>query len=346
MKKLTLALGVTASMLFATACSTENADQIVEKALQAQDNVTSYYAEITGTYQFDGEIETSSYKEWVVKPDKSRMEHDTGGLYVSNGKESWSYDEEENTVTVYDFEHELFDEGELEDETFDEKEFMREMLVEMLNENDVQIVGKEKVANRQTYHLSLKPKNEDDFAMLNDIWIDTEFYMPLKMKFEDDNFSMLTEYTRIDFNIEIADDKFEFDIPEGAKVQYWSDLMPKSMTLEELKEAVTFAIPEVNYVPEGFAFTEATYFEDMDLVMLDYSSNRDDFLSISFTINNEEDYLFEDEDAEEVQIGDITGTMTTYSNITSLSWKKGDYTFDITSTVSKEELIKIASEIK
>lgn len=349
MKKLTLALGVTASLLFATACSTENTDQIVEKALQAQDNVKSYYAEVTGTYSFDVETNTSNYKEWVVKPDKNRTEHDTGDLYISNGKESWSYDKEENTVTIFDFDDEMFNEGvdgsELDDEAFDEKEFMREMLEEMLNENDVEMIGKEKVADRQTFHLSLKPKNDDAFATLNEIWIDTEFYMPLKMKVEGDDFSMLTEYTLIDFNIDIADDKFNFAIPEGAEVQYWSDLMPKSMSLEELKEAVTFAVPEVNYVPEGFSFTDATYFEDMELVMLEYNNSEDGFLSVSFT-KNDEDYFFEDENAEEVKIGNITGTMTTYADITSLSWKKGDFFFDITSTVSKEELIKVASEIK
>lgn len=340
MKKFTFALGASISLLFATACSTENADQIVEKALQAQDNVTSYYAEVTGTYQFDGEIDSSSYKEWSVKPNKSRMEDDAGGLYVSNGKESWSYDEKTHTVTVFD--GEIFSE---EDDSFDEKEMMREMLEGMLNENDVQVIGKEKVANRQTYHLSLKPKNEaDEFAMFNDIWIDTEFYMPLKMKFEGDDFSLLTEYTRVDFNIDIKDDKFEFIVPEGANVQYWSDIMPKPMTLEELKEAVPFTIPEINYVPEGFIFKEAIYFDDMELAMLDYSSEGGDFLSISMTISDEEEYFFDD--AEEIRIGEITGTMTTYSDITSLSWKKDDYTIDITSTVSKEEIIKMASEIK
>lgn len=346
MKKLSLAIGVVASLLVVTACSTENVDQIVEKALQAQDNVKSYYAEITTTYEFDGETDTSSYKEWSAKPDKNRIEHDTGDLYVSNGKESWSYDKEANIVTVYDFDNEIFNEDKLDEAEFDEKEFMREMLKEMLSENDVEIVGKEKVANRKTYHLSLKPKKDDEFAMVNDIWIDTEFYMPLKMKFEGDDFSTLMEYTLIEYNIDIADDKFNFNIPNGAEVQYWSDLMPKSMTLEELKEAVTFAIPEVNDVPEGFTFTEATYYEDMDLVMLDYNDGEEGFLSISFTVNGNNDYLFEDEDSEEVQIGDITGTVTTFADITSLSWKKDDYSFDITSTVSKEELIKVASEIK
>ncbi len=349
MKKLSLALSLSSLLVFGTACSVENTEEIIENAVAAQENLDSYYAEISTTIRFDGEEESSSYKEWHEKPDKYRMEMNDGSIYVSNGEQSWSYDKEENTVLIMDdmvIEEEVAEQEEMPKES----EIIREILTEMMDSNNVVVKGKEKIAERNTVHLSLSPKEgqeEELFGGNYEIWIDEETYMPLKMVVGGDDFSSETVYTHIEYNLDIDETLFTFEIPDGATVQTWEDIMPETLTLEELKEKANFDIPEITYLPEGYEFEEATYFADMNMAMLDFVHSEDNEQSITISMTTDpSDYV--DENAESIQVGEYYGTYEAMYDIQFLAWNTDTLEIDIVATehLAKEVLVKVAEGIK
>jgi outer membrane lipoprotein-sorting protein len=346
MKTLSLWASLIALVVFTSACSVQNSDEIIEKAVEAQENLESYYGEVTSNFEFAGNSESMTYKEWNVKPNKSRVEMEDGNLFVSNSEQSWSYDKTNHTVTIFD------GIGELTEDMPSESEMIRNVLTEMMNSNDVVAKGKETVADRQTIHLSLTPnENQEDewlIATEYEVWVDEETYMPLKMKMVSDEFTSEMEYTYIEYNIEIDDELFHFEIPEGAKVQTMEDLMQESLTLEELQETTSYHVPELSYLPEGYEFKQASYFGELDLgmAMVEYADSEGNFLM--FTISSEPQISPNLENTELVEIGTVEGTYTKMYDMQFVSWEKDELLFELTSTedLSKEEILQIAEGIQ
>ncbi|WP_096438342.1 DUF4367 domain-containing protein [Alteribacter populi] len=345
MKKQLLSLGIAPVVLFAAACSVEDTDEIIENAVEAQGNLESYYAEVSSSFEFDGVSEEDSYKEWSAKPNKHRIEQD-GFISVSNGEQSWSYNEEENSVIVFD------DIGEWSEEMPDESEMMREMLTEMMGSNDVVAHGKETVADRSVIHLSLTPKEGEEEFLLGDgsyeVWVDEETYMPLKMKMEGEEFSSEMEYTHIEYNIDIDEEIFEFDIPEGAELQSMDDLMPESLSIDELQEVTAFDVPEFTKLPDGYEFQGANYLEEMDSAMIEYIDSEGNYLMLSIS-SESTDFSLEGEESESLEIGEHEGTYMSMHQMQFITWSDGDLHYELSSfaeDMTKEELVEVAKGLK
>ncbi|MDV2686057.1 DUF4367 domain-containing protein [Alkalihalophilus lindianensis] len=341
MKKITALLGLAGVLLFSTACSIEDTEQIIENAVEAQENLESYYAEVSSTFKYDGENESSTYKEWNVKPDKYRTEMEDGYLHITNGEESWSYDQAENTVTVFDTSDDLTE------EMPSESEIIREMLTEMLESTDVVVNGKETIADRKTIHLSVSAKEgEEEFLgdTSYDIWVDEETYMPLKMMWISEDFSSVVEYTHIEYNIDIDEALFTFDIPEDAEVLTMDDFMVDSLSLDELKEVALFDIPDLSAIPDHFEFEEANYFEEMDMATMHFS-DEEHYLVLSLTTDKTEML----DETEAVSTEDFEGSYMNMFDMHFLFWSQDEVHIELMTdadALSKEELIEIATQIQ
>ncbi|PYZ95541.1 hypothetical protein CR205_18600 [Alteribacter lacisalsi] len=346
MKKTVFTLG--AVLLFTAACAVENTDEIVEKAVAAQENLDSYYAEVESRFTYDGEEETSFYKEWV-KGDQYRYEYDDY-VSVSDGETTWFYDSQENSVFI-------MDEMMLEDEDMpDQSEMMREMLTDMMESNDVTAHGKETIAGRDTIHLSLTPVDEEEIAMFGEvsyeIWIDEETYMPLKMEWESDDFTSSMVYTEIEYNLDLSDDFFAYEIPEGAEVQTWEDELDSMMlSLDELRETTDMPVPEFTYLPEGFEFESAFHYEESggEAAMLDFTDGGLGYFTLSISTTEDPYGLGEEADKEVIQIGDLEGERITVYDMTILSWTAEEVQYELLSfgeDLSDEELLKVAEGLE
>lgn len=344
MKKIIISLtGGLLSLIWTGACTVDDTELIIENAVEAQENLDSYYAEVTTSYEFENEQETMVYKEWNVKPDKHRMEMRDGHTYVSNGEQAWSYDKDTNTVIKYD------ESGDFDDDMPDESEMMREMLTNMMESNEVVAEGTSVVAGRDTIHLSLTPKDASasPAAGSYEIWVDEETYMPLKMSWEGDDFSSETVYNEIEYNIEIDESLFTFDIPEGAEVHSADDYAAPPLTLDELEDKVDYDLPEVSYKPGGYSFHQAMYFNHEEESMIEFSNSNGGYMIL--TISKVTREAVEDEDHELVDVGRYLGSYSEMHGTQSLSWNTGKFQFDLTALgddLSKDEFIKTAEGIE
>ncbi|PYZ91991.1 hypothetical protein CR194_17490 [Salipaludibacillus keqinensis] len=327
-------------------CAIEDTEEIIEKAVEAQENLNSYYAEVTSTYMFNDEQEEMAYKEWHVKPNKHRMEMDEGHIYVSNGEQSWSYNAQDNTVIVYE------ESADLSEEMPDETDMIRDMLTEMMNSNEVLATGTETIADRSTIHLTLTPDNdevESQFNGLYEIWIDEETYMPLKMIWEEDGFRSEMVYDYVEFNVELNHDLFTFDIPDGASIQTIDDYMPTSLSLTELDNQTNYEVPELTYLPKDFELENALYLSDIEESILEYTNSAGDYFMLSIFQDRNDAHFNDEESSEEVEVGRYKGQYSDMMGTHLLSWDTGPYQLQLissTDSISKKELMQIAEGIE
>lgn len=156
---------------------------------------------------------------------------------VSNGSVMWSYDKINNKVMVLE-------------SNFSNREPIKldytEIIKNLLERYDVQLLGEEKVSGRDCYVLNLKPKGDE--SNVTKMWVDKEFWFPVKMEYKFGEFSMFIEYKNLSFNTGIDDTFFEFKPPEGAEVEKMQITLPKYYdSVEEAQKHVNFTILVPSY---------------------------------------------------------------------------------------------------
>ena len=265
---------------------------------------------------------------------------------VSDGETMWTYIPQQNTVMIMEM-------PEIPEQN--EQDYLQ-LIGMMMNESDFSLAGIEKVDGRTTYAIDMSPKDESgDLGMLGDmkVWVDKETWMPLKMdmKDADGNPMISVEYRNFQTNTGISDDEFQFEVPEGAKVQTLNMdevLMPQAMTLEEAGEEATFDILVPSYLPDGYEFDNAMVIQGfVETVSLTYK-NGDERLGISETVFEDEPQTSPIMDsAEVVSINDVEGKLVTiYGDNKMLQWEIGNIQLTLSGSLDKEELIQIAESMQ
>lgn len=351
--KILLMMLLISSSLFVAGCIDEdlNAEQIAEKMQQKQDSIEDYSYTMYMTMEFGDQTMETEGDIMHKKPDMiktiQRLPAETAGsVTVSDGETIWIYNSQQNTVMVMEL-------SEIPEQN--EQDYLQ-LIGMMMNESDFSLAGIEKVDGRTTYAIDMSPKDEsDDFGMFGamKVWVDKETWMPLKveMKDADGNPMYSVEYRNFQTNTGISDDEFQFEIPEGAKVQTLNMdelLTPQVMTLEEAREKATFDILVPSYLPDGYEFEDAMVIQGfVETVSLTYL-NGDERLGISETV-------FEDEpqtplimdSAEIVSINDVEGKLVTiYDDNKMLQWEIGNIKLTLSGSLDKEELIQIAESMQ
>lgn len=348
-----LVLLLISSAIFVTGCIDDELDakQIAEKMQQKQDSIEDYSYTMYMTMEFGGQKIETEADMMYKKPNKLKTVQTqpaemAGSVTVSDGETMWLYDAQQNTVMIM----ELSETPEQNDPDY------LQFIEMMMNESDFSLAGIEKVDGRTSYVIDMSPKDEsDDLGILGDIkvWVDKETWMPLKMdmKDADGNPMYSMEYRNFQTNTGISDDEFQFEVPEGAKVQTLNMdelLMPQAMTLEEAGEEATFDILVPSYLPDGYEFDNAMVIQGfVETVSLTYK-NGDEGLGISEIVFEDESQTSQIMDsAEVVSINDVEGKLVTiYDDYKMLQWEIGNIQLTLTGSLDKEELIQIAESMQ
>ncbi|KAF5418948.1 MAG: Outer membrane lipoprotein-sorting protein [Candidatus Methanocomedens sp.] len=347
-----LVLLLISSAIFVTGCTDDELDvkQIAEKMQQKQDSIEDYSYTMYMTMEFGGQKMETEADMMYKKPNKLKTVQTqpaemAGSVTVSDGETMWLYDAQQNTVMIMELS---------ETPEQNEQDYLQ-LIGTMMNESDFSLEGIEKVDGRTTYVIDMSPKDEsDDLGMLGDIkvWVDKETWMPLKMdmKDADGNPMYSMEYRNFQTNTGISDDEFQFEVPEGAKVQTLNMdelLMPQAMTLEEAGEEATFDILVPSYLPDGYEFDNAMVIQGfVETVSLTYK-NGDEGLGISEIVFEDEPQTSQIMDsAEVVSINDVEGKLVTiYDDYKMLQWEIGNIQLTLSGSLDKEELIQIAESM-
>lgn len=174
-----------------------------------------------------------------------------------------------------------------------------ELSLELISEShETEVVGEEEIAGRNTFHLKATQKNDAALFGEQELWIDKENWLVLKMISNSGDMVTMSEYKHVDFNADITDDLFVIDLPEDVEMLDTSGM--EAEEVREIAEAVEkigqsfLYVPETDeYLIEGIEFTDlgekhkevnVTYSKDsgpyFDLAIIDSTIGDDDDFDI------------------------------------------------------------------
>lgn len=334
---MTILLGVMIMGLFGCSSETKqySPEQVINNALEEADLPGAYYGEIESTTSEKGEKkEEIIMKEWRDDNGKTRVEATNKdgsdqSIAVNDGNEFISYEVGENQAYMID------DPELLEFNQPSPKEQANNLLDMVRDTHEITTEGDAEIAGRNTYHLIAKAKEENTLFGDQELWIDKENWMVLKMTLNSGESKTEMTYTKIDFDPKIPAKIFTLDLPADVEVKNLDDISNESeITLEEAKEN----IGEFRYFPENEEMDISTI-EMIELqgeikrkeVNIDYKKDDLPLLTLSVFDSPEET----DEDTLEfpgekaVTIRDQEGSFTESSGFRSLLWQEEGKNYSI-----------------
>ncbi|MEZ7171783.1 outer membrane lipoprotein carrier protein LolA [Sporosarcina sp. OR05] len=222
------------------ACNTEHnkfsPQEVVNAALKGADEQIDFYGEFTMKTNDD---EGDYYgKQWVAKDGKRRIEMASVDgteetIAVNDGTNMTMYDKASNTASVMAMTQ---DDMQLISQQTPQQQ-AKKLLELVKDSHDLSTVGSEKIAGRDTFHISAKAKKENTLIGDQEIWVDKETWMVLKSISKSTDLVMTQEFTKVEYDLEFEEGIFTLEIPEGAAVETFDEesMAPKEATLEEVK---------------------------------------------------------------------------------------------------------------
>lgn len=296
-------------------------------------------------------IELSATAEvWEKWPDKVRAEviesskaELKGAILVVDGQQAWLYDPTENKVMTGKA-------GELELPLPQQVlASMQEVVQQVLDATDAQLAGEEEVAGQPAYKLTLTPK-EGQEAMLPGggtatLWVDQERWIVLKAAYEAGGLGEGTlEMQSYELNQGLADELFQFEVPEGAEVVNAEAQKPLSLTLDEARAQAGFALLVPEYVPAGATLIEV--FKQGEAIILRYDhSPTASFTVVQGTTVPELELLGQGQGMT-VRGQSATGLSDAVSGSSLLYWVENGVTVSVAGRISLDEAVKVAESMK
>jgi len=285
---------------------------------------------------------------WEKKPNKFRAEvleaNDpelAGAISVTDGQQFWAYQPSQNEVVVDEV-------GPDEPSSFREAiQHMEDMIRQALDATAVKLVGEEDVAGVATYKLELTPREDDETFLpagsKATLWVDQERWIVLQAHFSGGIAGEGRMRVRsFELNTGIADDRFQFEIPEGAKVTHVEDKRPTPITLDEARAQADFLLVPT-YLPEGVTLIDVFTVDGAYILRYDHSTT-------SFTVIQG---LSEGvREAPPGQKTEVTVRSQTANLITDglgnsfLTWMENGVTITIAGRIDQDEILKVAESLQ
>lgn len=311
------------------------ADEFEERFEEIDGFTATIHSEMDGSnvsYESTAKVwqrpNTGEMRQETVAPDER-----AGDVTVTNGSASINYDESENTYTTFD----------LSDVTGSSND-LGTQLRNLLDRFEVHYNGTATVDDESTHKVTLVPENTSesasDYRMT--MWLDDENYFPVKQEMTSDEFDVATttRYENVSINPGIADEKFEFEPPEGATEEETG--IDTYDSREALAEGTNVTLPEPN-LPEGYSFDSGSVstFNGSTSVTLQYADGETP-LSLSVRDATREP----SEGDETVDLGNATGQYSSVDSYGFLHWSCGDETYSVAGEVEKETLTDVGASIE
>jgi len=330
-------------------------EEIERQILVNQDSVQSFTCRMVLTSNDETMVMDYAYKQ----PNMIRMEYMepsevAGQVMVSNGTYIWMYDPSENLVKTANI-PESAQTNQSRDALF---------LKDLIDTCTIVPNGTGNVAGRQCNRITATPDGAF-MPMSVDVWLDRWNWMPLKIEtYQNGELLMRMEYQDIEFDVDIPNSTFEFEIPEGATVESTDETVaPATMTIEEAQAEVSFDIKEPVYLPPGYEMGSVTVTPvsaSEDGVILIYTNTTDEnMLSSQLTMvqliesaynESAEPMVSPEGDNETITVGDgydctLTTMETPFGKTVVLQWNDGTRDYMLASSLDQEAMIDIANSI-
>lgn len=326
-KKLTI-LALLLSIMVTGCIDEMTVEKIATHTQEKYESVDDFKATMIVTTNVQGAEERDKVDISIKKPNKFKSEDKKRGIItVSNGKVTWVYDVKKGEATKASLEGS----GSMPD--FDYGQIISSLLIN----NDVTLVGEDKLGGMSCYVIEASPKKET-YLIRQRIWIDKKYWFPIRIETDFGDFKSSVEYTNISINSGISDDEFEFVPPEGVKIVEPEISFLDQLSMEEAQNSVNFTILKPSYTAD-YNLMGANIGASGKSVSLTYTKEGK---ILTITQSQKKHPL---QNAENISVGGAKGELLDVFGSKMLRFDSNDTEIMITGTMTKEELIKIAESI-
>ncbi|MBD1224069.1 LolA family protein [Virgibacillus halodenitrificans] len=326
------------ALILSSGCSTETSsyspEQMINNALEEEENPNYYGESLMEIYDNGEMIEKMRMKEWRSKDGKIRIETTDESekdkvIVVNDGQTITTYDKKEKQATIID------DKEIIEFNQPSPKE-QANAILEMIQEtHEITSEGDEKIAGRNTFHLVAKPKEKSSLLGKQELWIDKENWMVLKMYSTSGNQTSKAIYTKIDVGATIPEKKFALHLAEDVEIKNLNELNKmKTVTLQQAREGLDTPFL---YFPEENGMEISTIEQDdltglVERTEININYNKEDvpFLTLSvFESPKEEDETYTLPEEESVTVRNHEGSFIDMEGFRNLVWQEEGLTYSI-----------------
>jgi outer membrane lipoprotein-sorting protein len=292
-------------------------------------------------------------------------------LVVSNGSVRWAYDRAENTVTVTDLSGasaRRFGQG-----VYIQQLFVRLNRTETTPNGDettpgvsplpvvptadgtdgnvtyeVRYLGTRSIDGREAYGLELAPAGNGTVDFRQRLWVDTEWYFPLRYHVEAERdgepYNLTTTYTNVTINPGFEPGTFEFEPPSDATVEHEEGpRFPSYPSRATLQENASVSVPDPT-VPADFRFLlgRAGIVNGTRAVLLQYTNE-----TVTLRVLKANRSLVDDGGTREsVQVGGRNGTLRRRGPVRTVVVRcDGWYYVASSDGTSRETLLRVSESI-
>ncbi|MFB6068420.1 MAG: outer membrane lipoprotein carrier protein LolA [Halobacterium sp.] len=128
----------------------------------------------------------------------------------------------------------------------------------------VEYLGTASVSGRHAYKFRMAASSEAALAVNRTLWLDAEFYYPLKvhqtLTLGNDTYEITKRLTNVTFNEPLPADAFALDPPANATVETLNVSAQRFDSLSALREATAVPVPDPE-LPEGYEFAGAQLYD-------------------------------------------------------------------------------------
>ena len=325
------------------------AEEIVAKLKEVEASTEDAHAVLEVSVKGQEMDEELVVEVWEKKPNKFRAEvleasdsELVGAISVTDGQQFWMYEPGENEVVVDEVGP---------DEPSSPRDIIQSMdeaIQQVMDTTDVTLVGEEDVAGVATYKLELTPREDDEtFLPVGSkatLWVDQERWVVLQAHFSGGIAGEGQMRVRsFELNTGLADDLFQFEIPEGAKVTKAEDKRPKHLTLDEARAQADFALLVPTYVPEDATLIDVLTVDGAFILHYDHSTT-------SFTlIQGLSEGVREAPPGQKTEAtvrGQTANLITDGLGNNLLTWMENGVAITIAGRIDQDEILKVAESLQ
>jgi outer membrane lipoprotein-sorting protein len=364
------------SALLLAACGAQpiTAEEIVTRMEATRDSTSDLHATVAVNFTTSEESGSMVIEGWFKKTGRTDEEGHpimavrgevleaseavlVGSLVVSDGETFWAYNPAEQTA-ITGTASEMKESAPTE--PTGATQTIQEVVQQGLDAVDLEVLGEEQVAGKNTWKVRVTPKAETTAELQLDtlisatMWVDSELAVPLKLDVDGSDLgSGSIEVRSIELNTGLSDELFTFTPPAGTEIVQAADLAkeygPRPATLDEARSAVSFTLLTPGYLPTDAALVDVRII-GTSTVILNYGGNGQ---TISLVQSNDQGG-----DERQPPIGSIVQTVTVRGQQATLitgsadqpgsllRWQENGVRYTIAGTLSGDEAIAIAEGLQ
>ncbi len=228
-------------------------------------------------------------------------------------------------------------------------QFVDEVIQRVLDTSEIKLVGEDDVAGVKTYKLELTP-TDDEEALLPaggkvTLWVDQERWVVLQAHFSG---GILGEgWMRVrsfELNTGLADDLFQFEVPEGVQVTNIEDKRPTHITLEEARAQADFPLLLPGYLPEGVTLVDVLAMGEA--IILHYDHSETSFTIIQGSVGDQMPLPVGSQESEVTVRGQTATLFSDDGPNNLLTWMEDGVAITIAGRISQDEIVKVAESLQ